>query len=71
MTFKFNNVYVENTGTVVGPYEKQGPLGNKFDKCYDEFYCGEKSFEDAEVKLIEESIDILLNKTQKKYKEID
>ena len=59
MTFKFNNVYVENTSTVVGPYEKNGPLGDKFDKCYNNFYCEEKSFEDAEVKLIEESIDIL------------
>ena len=32
MTFKFNNVYVENTATVVGPYEKNGPFGNEFDK---------------------------------------
>ena len=30
MTFKFNNVYVNNTATVVGPYEKKGPLGHKF-----------------------------------------
>ena len=36
MTFKFNNVYVANTGCVTGPYEKKGPLGNKFDKSYDE-----------------------------------
>ena len=71
MTFKFNNVYVENTSTVVGPYEKNGPLGDKFDKCYNNFYCEEKSFEDAEVRLIEESIDILLKKSQKRYKEID
>lgn len=71
MTFKFNDVYIENTATVVGPYEKNGPLGDKFDKCYDDFYCGEKVFEDAEVKLLEESIDILLRKTRKRYKEID
>ena len=71
MTFKFNNVYVESTATVVGPYEKKGPLGNKFDKCYDDLYCKEKSFEDAEAKLFEESVDILLKKSNKRYKEID
>lgn len=71
MTFKFNNVYVECTGTVVGPYEKKGHLGNYFDKYYDDFYCGEKSFEDAEVRLLEESIEILFKKTKKRYKEID
>lgn len=71
MTFKFNNVYVENTATVVGPYEKNGPFGNEFDKCYDDFYCGEKVFEEAEVRLLEESVDILLRKSKKRYKEID
>ena len=38
MTFKFNNVYVENTGCVTGPYEKKGPLGNKYDKSYLRLY---------------------------------
>lgn len=71
MTFKFNNVYVNGTSTVTGPYEKDGPLGNKFDKSYDDLYNGEKSWEKAEVKLLEESIDILLNKSKKKKEEID
>ena len=53
MTLYFDNVYVDNTSCVVGPYEKNGPLGNLFDKCYDDFYFGEKSVEDAEVKMIE------------------
>lgn len=71
MTFKFNNVFVNNTSTVTGPYEKEGPLGNKFDKSYDDLYNGEKSWEKAEVKLLEESIDILLNKSNKKKEDID
>lgn len=71
MTFKFDNVYVNNTATVVGPYEKEGPLGNKFDKSYDDLYNGEKSWEKAEARLLEESIDILLNKTKKKKEDID
>lgn len=71
MTFKFENVYVNNTATVVGPYEKEGPLGSKFDKSYDDLYNGEKSWEKAEAKLLEESIDILLNKTKKKKEDIE
>ena len=71
MTFKFNNVYIENTGCVTGPYEKKGPLGKKFDKSYDDLYINEKSFEDAEVRLLEESIEILLRKSRRSSKEID
>ena len=71
MTFKYSNVYVNNYSTVVGPYEKKGPLGSKFDKGYNDLYCDEKSFEDAEVKLIKESVEILLRKSHKKINEID
>ena len=60
MTFKYNNVYVNCCATVAGPFEKKGPLSNKFDKTYDDFYMNEKTFEDAEVRLMEESIEILL-----------
>ena len=62
MTFKYKNVYVGATSTVTGPYEKKGPLGHKFDKSYDDLYVDEKSFEDAEVRLLEESVEILLRK---------
>ena len=71
MTFKFSKVYVNNVSTVVGPYEKEGPLGNKFDKTYDDLYIDENSWEKAEVKLLEESVDILLNKSKKKKEDID
>ena len=71
MTLKFNNVYVSNVATVVGPYEMNGPLGDKFDKCYDDFYCGEKTWETAEVKLMSESIEILLRKTRRNIKDIE
>jgi len=60
MTFKYNDVYINNTATVVGPYEKKGPLGHKFDKSYDDLYNGENTWEKAETRLLEESIDILL-----------
>ena len=71
MTYKYDNVYIEDFSTVVGPYEKKGPLGEKFDKSYDDLYNGEKTWEQAEVKLLEESINILLKKIKKKKEEIN
>ncbi len=71
MTFKYNNVYINETGTVVGPMEKCGPFGNLFDKSYDDFYFGTKTWEDAESKLIVDSINILLKKMNKKSTDID
>ena len=71
MTIKFENVYVENVATIAGPHEKKGPLKDKFDKTYDDFYMKEKSWEKAEAKLSEESINILLNKANKKREDID
>lgn len=71
MTYKYNNVYLDEVSTVVGPYEAKGPLGNKFDKNYKDLYNGEKTWEQAEAHLLEESIDILLNKSNKESSEID
>ena len=71
MTFRYNNVFLSDTATVVGPYEKKGPLGNRFDKSYEDLYFGEKSWEKAEVKLLEDSIDILLKKIKKDKKDIN
>lgn len=71
MTFKYNNVYIADTSTVVGPYEKEGPLGNYFDKCYSDLYCGAKSVEQAEIKMQKDSIDILLRKTKCSKRDLD
>ena len=71
MTFKYNNVYIKDTATVVGPYEEKGPLKDYFDKSYKDLYFGEKSFEKAEVKLIKDSISILLNKVDLGSNQID
>lgn len=71
MTFKYNNVYINETSTVVGLYEKNGPLTNYFDKSYNDFYFGMKTWEQAESKLIEDSVDILLSKIRKTRFDID
>ncbi|MBR3198652.1 MAG: stage V sporulation protein AD [Bacilli bacterium] len=64
MTTKYNNVYINETATVVGPYEDKGPLNKYFDKAYNDLYFKEKTFEQAEIKMIKESINILKNKNK-------
>ncbi len=71
MTIKFDNVYVKGTSTVAGKIESEGPLSKYFDKTYEDFYMGEKSFEQGEIKMALDSVDILLNKTNMKKNDID
>ena len=71
MTFKYSNVYINDTATITGPYEANGPLSKYFDKSYNDLYFNTKTWELAEIKLIEESIDILLNKVGKTKFDID
>ena len=71
MTFKYDNVYINDVATVTGPYEAQGPLSKYFDKSYKDFYFGTKTWELAESKLIEDSVDMLLNKVGKTRFDVD
>lgn len=59
---EFKNVYVSSFSAVSGPIEKNGPLFKYFDKTYDDFYIGEKSWDKAESKLMKDAIDICLRK---------
>ncbi|MDD3341631.1 MAG: stage V sporulation protein AD [Bacilli bacterium] len=71
MTFKYDNVYINETATITGPYEKKGPLQSHFDKSYDDLYFGTKTWEQAEEKLVEESIDMVLAKMKKTRFDVD
>lgn len=71
MTIKFNNVYVQETATIAGPYEKKGPLASYFDQTYNDLYFGEKTWEKAEMKMMGDSIQKVLEKTNKTIEEID
>ena len=71
MTMKFNNVFINETGTVTGPYESSGPLGKYFDLCHKDLYFGENNWEQAEVKLIGEAIDMLAKKNRVDLNDID
>ena len=70
-SIKLENVYISSTGTTCGPLEFSGPLGAYFDKGYDDYHCGEKSFEKAERKMLRDSLDICLKREKLKPKDID
>lgn len=71
MTIKVNNVYINSTSLVAGPYLNNGPLKEKFDYAYDDFYDGEKTFEDCEIKEGIRAIEILLEKESISSSDID
>ena len=71
MTFHFKHVYIEETATVCGPYEKKGPLRRYFDKTYDDLYFGEDTFEKAEIKSVKDAFSMILKKSGYKKDEID
>ena len=71
MTFHFDNVYIEDTATVSGPYEKKGPLSKYFDKSYDDLIMGEKSWENSEIRLIKDAIEILFRKKEFSKEKVD
>ena len=58
-SLKFNDVYIKDYYTVFGPLEKQGYL-KKYDLAFDDYYFGEKTFEQAEIKMQKVVFDNLL-----------
>ncbi|MCD8502372.1 MAG: hypothetical protein LRY71_12795 [Bacillaceae bacterium] len=60
------NIYITSWATVVGPMEKDGPIGECFDKTYDSLYCDEESWELAERKMMAESVKLCLEKKSQK-----
>lgn len=72
MTIKYKNVYIDDTYTICGNYENDGPLSKYFDKKYKkDLYFDEKSWEKAEVHLIKEANKSILNKNKLKEEDID
>lgn len=72
MTTKYNNVYIEDTYTICGNYENDGPLSKYFDKKYEKnLYFGEKSWEKAEVHMLKEANKNIIKKNKLKDDNID
>lgn len=67
----FDNLYLHNSGVVVGPQENKGPLKDYFDEHYDDLHCGQKSWELAEMVIYRNSFNICLNKNNLKLKDVD
>ena len=59
----FDNVFIENVSSVVGPKEYEGPVGKFFDKHYDDLFINEcNSFEKAEMALFKDALDLVMEK---------
>ncbi len=71
MTFTYDDVYINYYATVGGPYEKDGPLGPSLDKVYTNLYADEKTWEQAEVKMLSDSIDLVLRNSKKDSQDVD
>jgi len=66
-----NKPTIISTGVTGGPFEANGRLSNDFDYLHDDLWMGEESYEKAHRLLIEEAVDIALEKAKMKKNEID
>ena len=72
MTNKYDNVYIKDSYTIGLTYEGKGPLKDSFDKVFmDNLYYNEKSFEKAEIKMLNDSINGVIVKSKNKENDID
>ena len=70
-SFKFDHVYLESTAAVVGEMEMNGPLSAFFDVKDPDPYFGMKSWEQAEMRIVELAIKEALKKKGLTDKSVD
>ena len=58
----FDNVYLNETATIVGPKEYMGPLRYYYDQYYNNLDCNEDSWEKAEMRLQTDAINLAMEK---------
>lgn len=66
---KYKNIYLTDYVTLGGPLERESHLKN-FDFVMDDYYYGEKTFEQAEIKMQGEVIDKILKKNALKNSDV-
>jgi len=71
ISFKFDNVYLEEMATVVGDMESKGPLSNHFDVHESDPYFGQKSWEQAEIQMSTLAIKKVLEKANLQETDVD
>lgn len=71
-TIKFNNPpTILETASIVGPKESNGPLAKYFDKCLEDEFWGENSWEKAESKMIKEASNLVISKSNLPIEDIN
>lgn len=71
-TWKFQSEpSITGMATVVGPDEGEGPLAADFDYIHDTLYMGEKSWEKAERKLLEQAVQLAIVNADITREELD
>ena len=64
-TLKFDNpVTILETASIVGPKEAEGPMADYFDKCLEDEFWQEKTWEKAESKIIKETVNMNIMKAK-------
>ena len=71
-TIKFTNLpTILDTACIVGPKEAEGPLAKYFDKCLEDEFWGEKTWEKAESKILKETFYSAIKKSSLPASSID
>ncbi len=71
MTINFDDIYLKEASTVAGKEEARGNYKNLYDKTYLDYYMGEKTFEQAEMLMIKDSVKILKRKSGISLNKVD
>ena len=69
-SFNIKDIYIDSIGIIVSKKEKEGPLSEYFPSYIDDYYCGCKSFEKAQVKMTKASIKKAINKSIYNFNDI-
>lgn len=70
-TLKLFNTYVQSSYSIVGKFEKEGPLGIYFDKDVKDIYAGQETFEKGEIEVLKQTIQGAIDKSKLKLYEIE
>ncbi|MCH5180708.1 MAG: stage V sporulation protein AD [Erysipelotrichales bacterium] len=63
-SLEFKQLFLQSSATIGGKKEYRGPLGHYFDYHYSDSYHKQKSFEDAEVMMARDVIQLAINKAK-------
>ena len=63
-SFEFGNVYIKTKYAICGKLEYDGPYGSYFNEHFEDNYFGQKSFEQAEIKMLKTCIDHCIENTK-------